>query len=144
GPMATGVFWAATDGKLIVHTFDEPVKTGIYDPAKKSLVTLDGYPAAFGGTPVRPDGKGFLVTRKDGGPDSLKVLLVDWEGKTQPIDMKPDAIDHENKVGPIQFPWAGNSGWKGAVAEVSHGGNRIRIDTDKRVGTFEAVREADD
>jgi hypothetical protein len=143
GPIGAGVFWAASDGKLIVHNFDDPVKTGVYDPAKKTLVTLDGYPAAFGGTPVRPDGKGFLITRKDGGPESLKVFLADWDGKTQPIDLKTAALDNADKADVIQFPWAGTSGWKGAVAEVSYGGTRVRIDTDKRTGTFEAIPKSE-
>jgi Tol biopolymer transport system component len=142
GPMGTEVYWAASAGKLVVGNLDD-LKTGIYDLTKKLLVTLDGTPAAFGGSPVRPDGKGFLITRRDDGPESLKVLLVDWDGKAQPIDMKPDTIDADSKSSSVQFPWAGTSGWKGQVAEVSYGTSRIRIDTEKRVGTFEAIPKAE-
>ena len=84
--------------KLIVHNYDDPIKTGIYDLTTKTLVTIDGLPSAFGGTPVRPDGRGFIVTRKDTATAVLQVFLADWEGKTQPIDMKPNAIDGENKI----------------------------------------------
>jgi hypothetical protein len=128
---------------LIVHSFDDPVLTGIYDPAKKTLITVEGLPSPFGGTPVRPDGKGLIVSRKDPGTDALKVFLVDWGGKSQPIEMNPDTIDNENKVSAIQFPWAGTSEWKGNVAEVSFGEIRIRIDTEKRVGTFESIPKSE-
>src|SRR5205823_7668227 len=47
------------------------------------------------------------------------------------------------KASAIQFPWAGTSDWKGAVAEVSYGSTRLRIDTDKRAGTFEAIPKGD-
>src|SRR5262245_13485208 len=143
GPLGTGVYWATSDGKLIIYNYDDPVKTGIYDATKKSLALVDGCPAAFGGTPIRPDGKGFLVTQKNSAGDPLRVFLVDWEGKTQTIDMKPDSIDTDSKVSMIQFPWSCASGWKGQVAELSSGANRIRIDTDKRVGTFAIIPQSE-
>lgn len=136
-PVETGVFWPAGPGKLIVQDWETPGRVGIYDPERKRLIVLEGSPLAFGGTPCRPDGKGFLVVRPDG--PSVKLALVDWDGKERPIRMRPEAIDSEDKVWVINYPLNGTSAWEGNVAVVNYGTIRIRIDTDKLVGTFESV-----
>ncbi len=133
----TGAFWAAGVGRLIVHDYQEVGRAGIYDLARDQLIVLEGLPPAFGGTPCRPDGKGFLLLRPNG--DSLKLALVDWEGKLRPIRLNPEAIDSDEKRELITFPWIGTSAWEGNVAVVSNGTTRIRIDTHKLIGTFETV-----
>ena len=133
-----GVFWPAPPGQLIIQDDREPCpRVGIYDPGRDRVIVLEGSLPLFGGTPCRPDGKGFLVVRPNG--PSTKLALVDWEGKERPIRMRPEAIDSDEKVRVLAYPLNGASAWEGNVAVVSHGTIRIRIDTDKLVGTFETV-----
>src|SRR5262249_11346108 len=88
----TGVFLAARAGRLIVQDYEaDPGRTGIYDLARDRMIVLQRSPCAFGGTPVRPDGKGFLLVR-DRGPGPTEVFLVDWEGKPRPVRMGPDTL----------------------------------------------------
>lgn len=135
--LATGVFWAADAQKLIVHNYDDPIKSGLFDLEKKTMKVIDGFPCAFGGTPVRPDGKGFLICL--GEADEQKLFIVDWDGQTQGIQLKDNAANSDEKKDLLYFPWTGTSGWKGNVAEVTFKSLRIWIDTEKRVGAFETT-----
>ncbi len=84
--------WSA-DGKHILVSHDcvsyppdarppnhDKPKTGIYDLDSKKLTVLDGTPPIFGATPIRPDGKGFLLVT--GYRDEQHVAFVDWTGKS--------------------------------------------------------------
>jgi hypothetical protein len=134
----TGVFWVPKVNKLLVHDFEDRPRTGIYDPEKKTMQIVEGMPAAFGDTPVLPNGKGFLVTHVENNEVS-GVFVVDWDGKEVPLAMKPETLDSKDKRTLIQAPWTGTSGWDKDVASVTSSYLRIRIDTGARSGAFEAV-----
>jgi hypothetical protein len=134
----TALFWAPKGEQLLVHDYGAEPRTGVYDLKKDRLTLLEGaLPALFGGSPFRPDGKGFLLTRpREGG---LDVGWMDWAGKEQAIAMKPDTVDSEQKRDMLAAPWYATSSWHGAEAVVAYSSTRIRIDTGKRTGRLEAV-----
>lgn len=145
----TGVFWAARAGVLLVQDYEEPGRTGIYDLEKNTLrQVLDGAPCVYGGTPIRPDGKGFLLVG-DLPPavPEAEVFLVDWQGNKQRIPLKWEIKDpnmHPDlPLGLLVFPWKGTSGWRGPVARVTYGTLRLRIDTEKRTGLIDERRRED-
>jgi hypothetical protein len=127
----TAVYWAGMSGKLIVHDFNEPGNTGIYDLAKKTLIVMPGWPLPFGGTPIRPDEAGFLLGI-DQKADPPKVVWADWTGKQQPVPIKGQLKEEQSDV--LLMPWTGTSRWDDAVAEVAYGSFRIRLDTVKLTG----------
>jgi hypothetical protein len=145
----TGVFWVASAGVLLVQDYGEPGRTGIYDLQKDTLPhLLDGTPCVYGGTPVRPDGKGFLLL---GGvppePPEPELFFVDWQGKKQSIALKrqgkDEKTDPESISALLHSPWKGTSQWQGHVAQVTSGTLRIRIDTEKQTGLIDALRSED-
>jgi hypothetical protein len=144
----TGVFWVPGAGNLLVQDYDEPGRTGIYRLQEDTMgQVLDGTPCVYGSTPVRPDGKGFLVlgevapaTRDPG------LFLVDWKGKKERIPLKW-AKDQEvlgrDAVDLLRAPWNGRSEWQGNVALVTRGTLRIRVDTEKRTGVIDELPRED-
>jgi hypothetical protein len=136
---ATALYWAPRGNKLLIHDYDDEPRTGIYDIRTGQLdLVLGALPAAFGGSPFRPDGKGFLLNRprEDG---KLTVCFRDWSGKESVIAMKPDTMDSGEKVGMLACPGEFSSSWRGREAVVMYGEARIRIDTVKRTGILETV-----
>ena len=161
GLRATGVFWAGD--RIIVHDFEDleaghalpgtgnSATSGIYDLEKNTLVRVEGRPAPFAGTPVLPNGKGFLVSKPvtwtENTPNGVRngltvgMALVDWQGKAAAIDTEPvrNARLAPDQLNLLADPWAGTSRWVGGIAEVSSGAVRLRVDTDKRVATVAKV-----
>ena len=132
----TGLFWKPDGTRLVVYDFGGT--TGIYDVGQKRITLLPGHPLVFATNSVRPDGKGFLIANGDANQIS-EVAFVDWEGKKQKIDMKPDTLDTKDKHGMIEMPFAVASFWQGDTAVVTFAGTSIHIDTNKRVGTCHKV-----
>lgn len=131
---ATGVFWSPRGDQLLVHDYGPHPRTGIYDLTADRLVVLeDAQPAPFGGTPFRPDGAGFLLTRPHGG-GRLDVVWSDCNCKEQAVVMKPDTVNSDQKRTMLAIPWAFTSSWEGAEAVVACSDVRVRIDTGKGVG----------
>ncbi len=76
------LFWASRENKVLVYANKH---SAIYDLGKDHFVMLgEAVPSIFGTTPVRPDGKGFLLANAEND-----VSFVDWEGKESAIAM-PD------------------------------------------------------
>jgi dipeptidyl aminopeptidase/acylaminoacyl peptidase len=129
----TAVFWAPQCDKLVVCDYERSTVTGIYDVATQRLGRLEAFPLLFAGTPIRPDGKGFLVAKTRDRLD-----LVDWEGGEQGIPVEPDSLrdDQWEMLGLAQF-WT--SRWQGDIAVVSGVRSRIRVDTARRTVAVEEM-----
>jgi hypothetical protein len=164
GIKMTGVYWAGD--RIVMHDFAEwesgngglgkgnSSTTGIYDLKKNTLITVEGRPAAFGGTPFLPNGKGFLISKpipwKENTPHGVRnglttgLALIDWQGKVQAIDTEP--IRKANLTGEqlrlLSDPWAGTSRWAGNIAEVTSGTLRLKIDMDRRSTTVVMLPDA--
>jgi hypothetical protein len=145
----TGVFWVAQAGTLLVQDYGEPGRTGIYNLQKDTMQrVLDGTPSVYGGTPVRPDGKRFLVMgdQPGAGPEP-EMFLVDWKGEKERIppkwEIKDQKIHGDEILGLLQAPWKGTSEWQGQVALATYGTLRVRIDTEKRTGIIDELRRED-
>jgi hypothetical protein len=142
----TAAFWGPGD-TLLVHDFADTReghgkqvnKTGICDLHKKTSRLLDGSPMTIAGTPIRPDGKGFLMCRPDKG--SLDIFFVQWDGTEYKINMGPGSRDNREM---LQTPWKCDSEWRGALAIIRSGTSSVLIDTEKKTGTFAAIDRPDD
>jgi hypothetical protein len=76
------LFWSPKDDRVVLT--DGNV-SGIYDIKKDSLKVIDkAMPVIHGGSPIRPDGKGFLMLI--GEKEDQRLVFMDWEGKEQKID----------------------------------------------------------
>jgi hypothetical protein len=142
----TGVFWHGDN--ILVHDFkdlqsvQEISRTGIYNVKKDTMITLEGRPMAIGGSPVRPDGKGFLISK--GLRASGQFSVVDWHGKVQDIRLAANFFEVTTGTlredhGFLQDPWMFTSRWKGPIAEIVKGESRILMDTEKHAGAIEAI-----
>jgi hypothetical protein len=124
----TILFWARTRETLIVAEIGHP-STGIYDLKQKALTKLEGEPCIVGGSPVRPDDRGFLL--KSPLHEKLWMSLVDWKGKEQTI-----AIGEE--LAPfVALPYIYTSAWDRNVAVITREGDQARIDTEKKTSSVE-------
>ncbi len=147
GVPCAAVFWDKGSGKIVIHEFspmDEQMpegRVGIYDPATKTLLTMDGNACPIGGTPVRPDGKGILITRGNSGLSNITISAVDWDGVVHAIPMPAEARTDAAIARVLAFPWLGNSQWDatGAVGTISSGQTRLTIDTSTLTGSLERV-----
>jgi hypothetical protein len=75
-------FWSPKNDMVVVTDGSE---SGIYNVKTDSLkVIVKSTAVIHGGTPIRPDGKGFLLLR--GEKDDQRMVFMDWEGKDQKID----------------------------------------------------------
>jgi hypothetical protein len=76
------LFWSPTNDMVVVSDAGE---TGIYNVKADTLkVIARSIPLIYGGTPIRPDGSGFLAMM--GEKDDQRVVFMDWEGKDEKID----------------------------------------------------------
>ncbi len=126
----TSLFWVPQGDKIIVSDAVEQIPSGtaIYDLAKERLTLLNGHVIVDGGTPIRPDGKLFLLWNYE------KLCLVSMDGKEERI---PDggALD-EDKRGILRFDLANASRWEGDTAVLATETRELRIDTVKRRATL--------
>ena len=139
---APQAFWVPGQEKLLICSDG---KTGIYDLKTKSVVKHDRIVSTFGASPILPDGKGFLAcnnTEREGG-----LVAVDWDGKEKKIEPLPkDALNNFSDrdawplAGMIYYPLMHASHWDGSTAVVTWDGLRVKIDTDKGVGTGEQFK----
>jgi hypothetical protein len=127
------LFWSPQGNKLLVHA---ALTSGICDLDKNQVVMLGAaIPSIYGTTPIRPDGKGFLVARKNG------VSFVDWEGKEAAIKLpadKPGGGMAEIPSCPAAVCW---TRWEGDVAIATWKGTQLRIDTTRQIGMWHVVEE---
>jgi hypothetical protein len=118
------VSWSPRGDKLLVCG---PGWGRLYDLKTEKLTRLSGHAVTFGTTPVRPDGKAFLVFDRRG-----EYHLVDWDGKGQVIKPGFAALGKAPDVDKLlQFPLYADSRWDGPVASVAWKRCRFRIDTVK-------------
>ena len=110
--------------------------TGIYDPQANKLTLMRHVVALpIAGTPIRPDGKGFLATgdwRETSAANWLgrivrNLVFIDWEGWQYLIDTKESSL--VAAVVNYVIPY-----WDGPVAVASWPNNTLRIDTEERIG----------
>jgi hypothetical protein len=115
------LFWDPMGKKLLVSgAFQSEPRSGIYDPATKQMSMVDGQLMAFGTTPVRPDGKGFLVGDFRTGPE---IALVEWDGTRQKFALEAEATDNDDKKFMLYYPWSFLSRWDAdTAAPTSSGG----------------------
>jgi len=141
-----GLFWGAVPEKLIVsgasadldHPTKTPMLTGIYHLPANTL-TLVGHVVALpiGGTPLRPDGHGFLATRDRRelrathwlGRLVRPLVFIDWDGWQYLIET-PDF-----PLGAVGVNYV-MAYWDGPVAVASWPNTTLRIDTDARRGAL--------
>jgi hypothetical protein len=87
GPTQGLLFWSPSpkDDMIVVTDVSE---TGIYNVKADKLKVLEkAVPVIHGGSPFRPDGKGFLLLT--GEKKEMHLSFVDWTGAEQRIDVTP-------------------------------------------------------
>lgn len=89
----------------------------------------------FGNTPIRADGKGFVIARDI--RMQLEIAFVDWEGKSHEVALDAAASDNDEKKIMLYFPSVFLSRWDTDTAEVSYKQWRIRLDTKMLKGSLE-------
>jgi dipeptidyl aminopeptidase/acylaminoacyl peptidase len=138
---APQAFWVPEQDKLLLYSDGQ---TGTYDLKNKSSVKTEMTPATFGASPIRPDGKGYLVVKKD----SPGLVFIDWDGKEKEIAAAPkDAFDNQNggdnPLGAmIYFPLMHSSRWDGSTAVVSWSDLRVKIDAEKLTASLDHIKPA--
>jgi hypothetical protein len=138
---STYLFWSpAGQGDKLIVRGDKLL--GIYDVPTGEVARLgDRSLAVFGGTPIRPDGRLFLMTQEGEGVPALAV--VDWKGSTLPVELRVDLAltASEEALLPrlVSTPLLFQSAWTGNTAIASHQTLRVSIDTEARVGRVERV-----
>jgi hypothetical protein len=133
---ATALFWAPGGDKLLVSNGDH---TGIYDAHMDKLVILQAKaPLVFGDTPIRPDGTAFLVmTSVKQGNRNAGVALVDWEGKQRPVRVEARGWDTRDNL--LESAYLVGR-WENNIATVEDSEGFLRIDTDKRSGSYQETK----
>lgn len=140
----TELYWSPDGKKLIVHGqglanegkgFDH---TALFDLGTKKLQLMENcLPGVFGGSPIRPDGAGFLLARTEGNRESMVYVWVDWAGKVSPI--KTSDNDEVREEVP---PWTAlyRSRWEESNAILTMPMGRLVIDTKKKEERIEKVK----
>jgi hypothetical protein len=122
------LFWAPQGNRVLVRANKH---SGICDLDGDRAVMLGPVaPMIYGTTPIRPDGKSFLIARED-----RAVGLVDWEGKQTPVELPAglSGLHWSLLSAPVSSCWAR---WEGDAAVATWKGGRLRIDTGRRVATL--------
>jgi hypothetical protein len=113
---ATQLFWAPDGAKLLVYGSVNATDgtTGLYDVSAKKAETWERtIPTAFGCTPIRPDGKGFLVAKLTLDTQKLAGFdFVDWSGKATRINVD-DAASDKDRILELLWPVLRTSEWRG-------------------------------
>jgi hypothetical protein len=134
-------FWVPGEEKLLVYSDNW---TGVYDLKPKSVVKHERIVSTFGNSPILPNGRGFLARDREG------MVVVDWEGRVKKIKWEPkDDLDSlfngdggSSQGNMILYPLIYASHWNGPTAVVSWGDVRVKINSDKAVGTLEHIKPA--
>jgi hypothetical protein len=124
-------YWSPRGDKLLIS---EEFWARFYDLKTQKWSRAAGPIATFGTSPVRPDGKAFLIHNFEG------YRVVNWDGKEQVVAPAWRALikDDPDKRGLLRLPLHADSDWNGPVARVSGLDSRFRIDTVKLSLTQEA------
>jgi hypothetical protein len=129
------LFWAPHENKVLVYANKH---SGVYNLDQGQAVMLgEAVPSTYGTTPVRPDGKGFLLAKNDNS-----VAFLDWDGKETAIAMPTEKLNvREQDI--ISLPAAGSwSRWEGPVAIATWKAKEWRVDTVKKTAALRNVDKA--
>ncbi len=122
------MFWVPGQPDRLL--FDDSRILGFYDLKTDKFTMHDkwgSFTSILGGTPIRPDGKGFLAMKPDGsGGKSDSLLFVDWDGKATKIQIPDSADAQESSV-----YWPSPLRWNGDVAEFRNSDARLAVDAKK-------------
>jgi len=132
----TQVVWSPDEKKLLVHAqgiANQGIgfnSAALFDLATRKLQVWDNHlPAYFGGTPVRPDGAGFLLGKLKTHDEVGDYVWVDWMGKEQRITVaprKPEVLE------PLPaYTALLDSRWEGTNAIITLPKQSLVIDTKK-------------
>jgi hypothetical protein len=121
-----GLFWSPQGDKMIVTDSKGRGITGILDLSTHGLIQIDGIPLPFAGTPIRPDGSGFLVMRNDA------IVFVDWQGKE---DRMPFGTEANATWRDLRFDYESISRWDGNTAVAIGHDWEVRVDIAKKIVT---------
>jgi hypothetical protein len=120
---AVMLFWSPKHDMLVVT--DGNV-SGMYDVKQDRLNVIDkAFPLIHGGSPIRPDGEGFLLLMGEG--KEQRVVFMDWQGKEHKIDADAFVAVMPNDNNPGNSPlgglglaglmmpswWDGTAAWAG-------------------------------
>lgn len=147
------LFWSPKDDRIVVTT---SLMTGFYNVRTDVLERVKGEagPLIFGGTPIRPDGKGCLMLAHDRGAVQLK--LMQWDGSERTVDIRPlekllgvSESYSDSKLNLVQIPqWPlfTPSWWDGdtAVVGCNRGNATVRFDTVAKTTAVTAPRKDGD
>jgi hypothetical protein len=130
----TSLFWSPLGDKIVVADSAEqiPCGIGIYDVRHEQLTRLKGHVLVIGGTPIRRDGKAFLLWNyeaqkgDDESPPGGSISLVTMDGKQERLG----SLTFDER--PILRLGVGTSQWEGDTAVVTAARGQVRIDTVKR------------
>jgi hypothetical protein len=129
------LFWAPAGDKVLLFANRT---TGIYQISNGQMVTLvDSMPMICGTTPIRPDGKGFLISRGDN-----RAFFVDWDGKESPIAVEVGKLSNAHPsvlAAPAASYW---TQWDGHTAVITWKGCQLRIETDKKSSSVHKLDKA--
>jgi len=146
----TEVFWGPANTIVINELGYSTFKTvtnpkfvrgiGVYDLEKDQMLLFPGHNViSFGGTPFRPDGKGFIVVGSPAKNDKNKngqLSLMDKQGNSKPIAINPPLTKADDFGAFILGSVFCDSFWQGNTAAVTAMDYRLQIDTDKLEATF--------
>jgi hypothetical protein len=145
---ATQLFWEPQGKKVLVYGSTRATHgvTGIYDPDTGKMESWDNsVPTAYGTSPVRPDGKGFLLAKLSVAQGDEKfggIEFVDWSGKGKRVALDFDLNEAEDKDRVLYHFWPvlRSSEWRGNTALLTLPEGRTHIDTEALKATS---KEAD-
>jgi hypothetical protein len=128
------LFWSPKDDMVLVS---DPEQTGVYNVKTDSLKVIENSRVLIhNGTPIRPDGKGFLLLLGK-NPDH-RLVFMDWTDKEQRIEKEAFVAlwpkDFHMRETPLYAPtwWDGDkafAGFKNAKATyvIDTGKNKIEF-----------------
>lgn len=125
------LFWAPRGNQVLVFANKH---SGIYDLDRKAVQMLGAArPLTHGTTPIRPDGKGFLLNK-----EGRTIVFVDWAGKERPITLPRETESMLGRHGdvldmPAAICW---TRWEGDVAIATWKKGQLRIDTARLTATL--------
>lgn len=131
------LYWAPEGDKLLIDRGDS---VSIYDLKTDTLLTKSGSLPTFGGNPIRPSGRGFLLLGKE-------MSYVDWQGTGQELDV---AARLSNRLGfyadsritlspVIHNTRFHSTRWEGEVAIVNWSRDSIRFDITEGTVTLQDI-----
>jgi hypothetical protein len=145
----TQLFWEPQGQKLLVYGSVRSTHgtTGIYDPETKKMESWEqSVPTAYGTSPVRPDGKGFLLAKLTGDEEKFAgIEFMDWAGKGKRIEFDFDLGEGGNKDRTLYHFWPvlRSSEWRGNTAVLTLPAGRTHIDTETLKGTSKEPEQAE-